>query len=226
MAPYIVSDARQDILERIRHALADVPASECPEDVPVPREYRRQPVELEPLGVLIELFVQRLRDYGAEVVQCGPAEVTARVGAACERHGLTQLAIPSELPSGWLPAGIEIIPDTGLRPQELDQIGAALTGCTIAVVETGTLVLDGGPRCGRRALTLVPDHHICVVEIEQLVLLVPQALAAITPAAVEQRQPITLISGPSASSDIELSRVEGVHGPRDLIVVIIVQQPG
>ena len=113
-----------------------------------------------------------------------------------------------------------MIEDAGLGATELDAIDGAVTGCAVAIAETGTVVLDGTGACGRRLLTLVPDHHICVVTAGQIVELVPEAIAALAPAVRERRAPITLVSGPSASSDIELSRVEGVHGPRHLLVLI------
>jgi L-lactate dehydrogenase complex protein LldG len=116
---------------------------------------------------------------------------------------------------------VQIIEDHGLTVAELDGINAAVTGCAKAIAETGTLVLDGQERSGRRALTLVPDHHICVVEAGQILGLVPEAMAALGDTVRGRRAPLTLVSGPSATSDIELSRVEGVHGPRHLVVIIL-----
>jgi L-lactate dehydrogenase complex protein LldG len=110
--------------------------------------------------------------------------------------------------------------DAGLSADELDRIDGAITGCAGAIAETGTLLLDGQDASGRRLITLVPDHHICVVTVDQIVGVVPEAIAALAPAVRERRAPITLVSGPSASSDIELTRVEGVHGPRHLVVLI------
>jgi L-lactate dehydrogenase complex protein LldG len=114
-----------------------------------------------------------------------------------------------------------MVPDSAdIPPARLDAYDAALTGCALAIAETGTVVLDGGPASGRRALTLVPDHHLCVVRSDQIVATVPDAIAALAPAAREGR-PITFVSGPSATSDIELERVEGVHGPRKLDVFVV-----
>ena len=124
--------------------------------------------------------------------------------------------MPPGLPAEWRPAGA--VEDHGLSPQELDALDGVLTGCTVAIAETGTFVLAGGPREGRRALTLVPDLHVCVVLAEQVVETVPQAFDALRDVA---RRPLTFVSGPSATSDIELQRVEGVHGPRNLVVLIV-----
>jgi L-lactate dehydrogenase complex protein LldG len=142
------------------------------------------------------------------------------VSAACAEMGLGRVVVPPGLPEAWRPRGVELLEDEGLSATELDAVDGAVTGCSVAIAETGTLVLDGSPICGRRVLTLVPDHHICVVLAGQIVQIVPEAIAAVAPAVRERRRPITLVSGPSASSDIELTRVEGVHGPRHLRVLI------
>jgi L-lactate dehydrogenase complex protein LldG len=214
-----VSSAREEVLARIRAALADVPAAERPQDVAVARDYRRA-------GMLrgedlIELFEQRLGDYGADVRRVGAADVTQAVSDQCRGWGLVRVVVAPGAPRAWWPSGVETIRDIGLDAHALDAIDGAVTGCAVAIAETGTLVLDAGERSGRRIITLVPDHHICIVERDQVVELVPEAIAALAPAAVQRRAPITFVSGPSASSDIELSRVEGVHGPRNLLVLIV-----
>ena len=214
-----MSDARGEILARVRAALADVPAGELPDDVPVARAYRRRDEAAMP--EVLERFEDRVRDYRAGVSRCGPGEVAARVLAACRGWGAERMAVPSALPAQWRPDGIELVEDRGLSADELDRLDGAITGCAVAIAQTGTLVLDGHGACGRRVLTLVPDHHICVVGEDQIVDLVPEAIAAVSPAVVQQRLPITLISGGSATSDIELHRVEGVHGPRNLLVLIV-----
>jgi L-lactate dehydrogenase complex protein LldG len=147
--------------------------------------------------------------------------VASAVTAACQAWGLSRLAVAPELPAAWRPEGLELVEDHGLSNAELDRLDGALTGCAAAIAETGTLVLDGRGACGRRALSLVVDHHICVVRAEQIHGGVPQALAAVAEAVSAHRAPITLISGPSATSDIELERVEGVHGPRHLLVLVV-----
>ena len=128
--------------------------------------------------------------------------------------------MPPGLPAAWRPAGAELVEDAGLTAHELDALDGVVTGCTLAIAETGTLVLAAGPAEGRRALTLVPDLHVCVVDARQVVADVPAAIAQVAPLVREERRPLTLISGPSATSDIELQRVEGVHGPRQLVVLV------
>jgi L-lactate dehydrogenase complex protein LldG len=130
-----------------------------------------------------------------------------------------RVAVAPDLPADLRPAGVELVEDDGLAATELDALDAALTTCAAACAETGTIALDGGPGQGRRALTLVPDVHVCVVRADQIVETVPELIAALAGAAREGR-PIVLVSGPSATSDIELNRVEGVHGPRTLVVLI------
>jgi L-lactate dehydrogenase complex protein LldG len=121
----------------------------------------------------------------------------------------------------WRPEEVDTVEDENLDAHELDALDGVVTGCTVAIAETGTIVLTGGPSEGRRALSLVPDLHVCVVESAQIVELVPEAMAVLEELVVRERRPLTLVSGPSATSDIELSRVEGVHGPRTLVVLIV-----
>lgn len=213
-----MSGARDEILSRIRAALDDVPAPETATDVAVARDYRQAGERSR--EQLVEHLAERIADYAAEVRRVTAAELGDAVTAACAERGLRRIAIPPGLPAGWRPRDVEVIEDVELSAAELDRVDGAVTGCAAAIAETGTLVLDASPICGRRALTLVPDHHICIVLAGQVVELVPEAIAAVAPAVRDGRRPITLVSGPSASSDIELSRVEGVHGPRDLLVLI------
>jgi L-lactate dehydrogenase complex protein LldG len=213
-----VSSAREEILGRIRGALRDVPGPERPDDVVVTREYRTR-AEVDP-GFRLERFAERISDYRAEFRRVAPAEIPAALTDACSEMGLGRVVVPSELPTEWRPHGVEVIEDHGLSARELDAIDGAITGCAVAIAETGTLVLDGQGVCGRRIVTLVPDHHICVVRPEQVVSLVPEAVASLQASVAERGAPVTLISGPSASSDIELRRVEGVHGPRHLLVFL------
>ncbi len=213
-----MTSAREDILGRIRAGLADVPAGERPQDVAVARDYRRRG---ELTGdALVERFTDRVRDYDAEVRRVAPRDVADAVTTACADMGVQRVVVPSGLPVAWRPSGIDVIADEALTAHQLDEIDGAVTGCAAAVAETGTIVLDGQAWSGRRLITLVPDHHVCVVPADRICHIVPEAIAALAGSVREARAPVTLVSGPSASSDIELSRVEGVHGPRHLTVVI------
>lgn len=218
MAGTLVSGARENILARVRAALRDVPGAERPEDVAVAREYRRQSTARAPQ--LVARLEGRLRDYHASVSRVAPDAVGEAVTAAARRLELRRVVVPPELPAPWRPSSIEVIEDRGLDAQALDGIDGAVTGCAAAIAETGTLILDGQGVCGRRLITLVPDHHICVVRAEQVLGLVPEAIERVRPNGQAHPRPVTLVSGPSASSDIELNRVEGVHGPRHLLVLI------
>jgi L-lactate dehydrogenase complex protein LldF len=211
--PGETGDARAAILGRIRSALADGPAA-----VEVPRDYRRRS-ERERSDV-IETFAERAGEYRATVRRAASADLTRALAELCGAAGARRLAVPPDLPPTWRPDGIELTPDTGLSPNDLDTLDGALTGCALAIAETGALVLDGGPGQGRRALTLVPDYHLCIVREDAIVDLVPEAVERLAPAIAEGR-PLTFIAGPSATSDIELNRVEGVHGPRTLHIVVV-----
>jgi L-lactate dehydrogenase complex protein LldG len=215
-----MSAAREEILTRVRAALRDVPAAEHSDDVTVARAYRRHG-ERSP-DQLLACLTDRLLDYHAAVRRVDAGGVGAAVAQACHELGLERVAIPPGLPRSWRPDGVRVIEDRGLSAHELDALDGAVTGCAAAIAETGTLVLDGQELSGRRVLTLVPNHHICIVHTDQVVDQVPEAVAGLAPAVREQGVPVTLVSGPSASSDIELQRIEGVHGPRHLLVLLIV----
>jgi L-lactate dehydrogenase complex protein LldG len=212
------ADARREILGRIRAALTDVLASERAGDVPVTRDYRR--ADDRPRDELVTLFGERVSDYRAVVQRVAAAALGDAITRACAGQALRTVVVPVGLPDAWLPAGVRLVHDEGLNAAELDRVDGAITGCAAAIAETGTIVLDGGALSGCRALTLVPDHHICVVRVEQIHGQIAEAFAAVAAAVIEQHAPITLVSGPSATSDIELERVEGVHGPRHLTVLI------
>ncbi|MEV6942536.1 lactate utilization protein C [Streptomyces sp. NPDC051172] len=214
--------SRERILGRVRRALADVPQDDTPYEQAVSREYLREHGER---GVeqTVDLLAENLADYRAIVHRCTAAELAAVIGRLLAERGSKTVLVPSGLDAEWL-AGTdaERVPDHAeSTPHELDQVESVVTGCALAIAETGTIVLDGGPDQGRRRITLVPDHHICVVRVpEQVVSSVPQALERLDPG-----RPLTWISGPSATSDIELDRVEGVHGPRTLEVVLVSGRP-
>jgi L-lactate dehydrogenase complex protein LldG len=207
------ADARAAILGRVRAALADVTSGGR---APVARAYERERED----PFVLDRFAERLTDYRARVERVSAEGVGELVGTVVAELGLKKLAIAAGVPAEWLPDAVEHVDERSVTDGGLDTIDGVLTGCAVAIAETGTIILDGGRLCGRRAITLVPDHHICVVDADQVVALVPQAFARLGPAVRERRAPVTLISGPSATSDIELQRVEGVHGPRHLVVVL------
>lgn len=203
--------SRDLILARIRRAVRDTPPSTADD---IPRAYRRE-VNTTP-AELVDLFAERAGDYRATVRVVTEAETPAAIEETLARRGVTRLVVPEGLPAEWTP-GVEILrDDPPLTPADLDAADGVLTGCAVAIAQTGTIVLDAGPGQGRRALTLVPDYHLCVVRAAQIVAIVPQALPRLDPA-----RPLTWISGPSATSDIELNRVEGVHGPRTLDILVV-----
>jgi L-lactate dehydrogenase complex protein LldG len=204
--------ARDEVLARIRTALgADRPAP-----AEFPRDYRT--TDDRPAAELLDVLVDRLEDSRATVLRCAPTEIAATVAAALD-SGLgagwaaDDVVVAPGLPGEWRPDGVR--EDDGGPPVALADAAAAVTGVAVAIAETGTLVLDGSPLSGRRALSLLPDCLVCVVEAAQVVGGVPEGLAGLDPVAA-----LTMISGPSATSDIELERVEGVHGPRTLVVVL------
>jgi L-lactate dehydrogenase complex protein LldG len=206
--------ARDDVLTRIRTAVAgQSPSGE------IPRAYRLISNRLPGSEPVIERFIDRLVDYKATVHR---TDLTGLAGtlAAVLASGAS-VVLPAGAPTGWRDAFTAQVvhvdgQPTPLTAGELDGIAAVVTGCRVAIAETGTIVLDAGPDQGRRVLTLVPDHHVVVVHTEQVVMSVPESLTRLDPT-----RPLTFISGPSATSDIEFKRVEGVHGPRMLDVIVV-----
>jgi L-lactate dehydrogenase complex protein LldG len=214
-----VNTSREEILRRIRSALGDVPASEQPDDVAVVRSYRIADPALS--AAWIDLFVERAREYGAIVRRVTAADLPQAITLVCAARGVKRLVVPADLPADWAPTGVELLREPGLSLLDLERSDGVLTACTLAIAQTGTIALDGGPIQGRRVITLLPDFHLCVIREDQVVSLVPEAVSILSAAAADPRRPITLVSGPSATSDIELSRVEGVHGPRSLEVFLV-----
>lgn len=202
-----MTDARTAVLGRIRDALAAAP----PAPVVVPRDYDRAP--LTGPGD-IERFSETVAEYRANVYRIAADEIAATVRKLVGADAA--VVIPADLPADWVHDVRTVVDEPALSIDELDSADAVLTGCAVGIAATGTIVLDAGATQGRRAITLVPDHHICVVRADQIVDTVPQGFAALS-----TDRPLTFISGPSATSDIELERVEGVHGPRTLDVLIV-----
>jgi L-lactate dehydrogenase complex protein LldG len=195
-----VSAAREEILRRVRAVKGRAPA---------PSAHAYRTTGMRDAAARDALLRERLVDYRARVERDLDSVLD-------EMSAASRVGVPPGLPAEWRPANS--VEDDGLSPQELDALGGVVTGCTVAIAETGTIVLAGGPAEGRRALTLVPDLHVCIVRADQVVETVPEAFAALRGL---ERRPLTFVSGPSATSDIELKRVEGVHGPRRLVVVIL-----
>ncbi|MFC8275862.1 lactate utilization protein C [Streptomyces sp. NPDC057271] len=213
---------RELILRRIRAALTDVPASDAPYDRAVDRNYAREHGHRD-AEETVALLAENLADYRAVVHRCRPEALPELIGRLLAERGARRVLAPAGLPRALLSRTDAAVVDerAELTPYDLDGIDSVVTGCAVAVAETGTVVLDAGPDQGRRRVTLVPDHHICVVRTpEQVVASVPPALERLDPT-----RPLTWISGPSATSDIELDRVEGVHGPRRLDVILVDEPP-
>ncbi len=204
--------ARDDVLVRIRAANA---AAGHPEPVAVPRDYHRTGALAPGSRELRELLVDRLVDYKATVLDAAADDVPAVIAQGLADAGVTgRVLVPPGLPDGWCPDGVPDEP--GFGPHDLDGFDAVVTASAATCAQTGTIALDGSADQGRRAISLVPDVHVCVVRADQVVETVPELVARLDPT-----RPTTFISGPSATSDIELERVEGVHGPRTLIVVLV-----
>ena len=212
-------NAREEVLARIATAHRVAPPPNLTyEDIT--RGYRT--TSDSSVEVLTELLIDRLVDYRALVRQSSVDDLGATIATVLEERGARTLVAPAGLDPSWttsLSANVLVdglSPDDQLSVSELDAVDSVITNCAVAIAETGTLILDGSPGQGRRVLTLIPDYHVCVVLPDQIVADVPQALARLEPT-----RPLTMISGPSATSDIELNRVEGVHGPRTLEVIIV-----
>lgn len=215
------STARDEVLRRVRAAIADVPEPDAAVDVPVTWVYGR------PLGTADVLadFVEKVEDYKAGVTRCQPGEVPAALVAALASFGVVSVVLPAGIPLEWADAveaaGLDIRrDDPPLTSQQLNGIDAVVTTAAVGMADSGTIALDHGAGQGRRALTLLPDVHICVIAADQVVSDVPEGIARLAP-ALRARRPVTWLSGGSATSDIELDRVEGVHGPRHLAVILV-----
>ena len=212
-------NAREEVLARIAAAHSAAPPPDLPyEDIV--REYRT--TSDSSAEALTELLIDRLVDYRALVRQCSGDDLAATIANALADRSVHTVVVPSGLDSSWT-AGFSgsvltdgLLADYQRTVSELDSVDGVITSCAVAIAETGTLTLDGSLGQGRRILTLIPDYHLCVVFPDEIVADVPQA-----PARLAATRPLTMISGPSATSDIELNRVEGVHGPRTLEVIIV-----
>ncbi|MEW2166548.1 LUD domain-containing protein [Streptomyces sp. NPDC007084] len=213
---------RDLILGRVRRATADVRGDDPPYEAAVDRGYLREHGE-RTAARTVDLLAENLADYRAIVHRCGADALPATLAGLLAARGSDTVVVPEGLDVSWLAESdvTRVADRITATAQELDAVSSVVTACAVAVAETGTIVLDASPDQGRRRITLIPDHHICVVRVpSQVVSSVPQALERLDPA-----RPLTWISGPSATSDIELDRVEGVHGPRTLEVVLVDDTP-
>jgi len=213
-----VSEARSAILARLQGALADVPAGEDPSSAAVERRYRRT-LEESP-DRLVDTFAERVSGYKVTVRRAPRDQAAGKVAEILQGRGFKGVILPPDFPADLEPGGLDLLRDENLSNEAVASADGVVTLCAVAIAQTGTIVLDHGAGQGRRALTLLPDYHLCLVEVERIVGLVPEAVAR-TEAAIKAGRPLTFISGPSATSDIELNRVEGVHGPRTLDVLVL-----
>ena len=212
------ASAKTEILRRIRAAVGGASNGEVAREgwSRLERGYRRAGrLEREPL---LELLEDRLRDYDAHVVRVGHADVARAVADRLSERGMKRMVVPAGLVGEWLPQGFEFVVDDGMTAAELDGVDGVMTGATVTIAETGTVVLQNVPGQGRRAATLVPDYHLCVVRAEDVVEAVPEAMDRL---AATAEIATTFVSGPSATADIEMTRIKGVHGPRHLDVILV-----
>jgi L-lactate dehydrogenase complex protein LldG len=212
------SAARAEVLRRIRAAKGGVSdgATARVEWEGLARGYRRAATRGR--EAVLELLEDRLRDYDAHVVRVGRGDVAANVAVMLQARGKRRMVVPAGLAADWLPAGFEFVVDEGMSAAELDGFEGVMTGSSVAIAETGTVVLQNVPGQGRRAATLVPDYHLCVVRVEDVVETVPEAMGRLQATA---GLATTFFSGPSATADIEMTRIKGVHGPRFLDVIVM-----
>jgi L-lactate dehydrogenase complex protein LldG len=210
-----MSSARQEILERVRDAMGGSTLAREADYAAIPREYvRHGSLDLD--GKL-ELLIDRLHDYGATVFHSRDGEISSSVAAALKARGKGSLLIPRDLPRAWLPDDFHFFRE-GPNYQEVDASEGVLTDCALAIASTGSIVLRHSAGEARRALSLIPDYHLCVVFANQVVETVPEGVEQMKTFA---NIPITTIAGPSATADIEMIRVKGVHGPRTLDVILV-----
>ena len=216
--------AHEAVLRRIRTALRDVPEDEQPQQVAVERNYVHEATA--PRDEIIEQFIERVSDYKATVRRVEEHDLPRTIAASCKEHSVQMLVVAADMPVEWLPSDITILRDAQKQPlpyEQLEQSDGVLIGCALGIAQTGTIVLDGGKLQGRRVLSLLPDYALCLIWEEQIVGIVPEAIARLNEPTDDgtHMRPLTFVSGPSATSDIELSRVEGVHGPRTLEVFVV-----
>lgn len=211
-----MSGAKEEVLRRVRAALRDVQGTREPEYRAIKREYLQN-------GDItaqerLELFTDRLHDYDAIVYPCAESQVAETIAEALVQRGKRRMVVPSGMPDDWLPPNAEWLRGNDFPFDVLDRCDGVITGCAVAIAFTGTIILEHSAENGWRAPTLIPDYHLCVVRADQVVYSLPEAMRRM---AAISTAPITTISGPSATADIEMTRIKGVHGPRFLDVVLV-----
>jgi L-lactate dehydrogenase complex protein LldG len=214
----VTNSARAEVLRRIREAKGGVASAEAvqAEWRSIERRYRREATRSR--EAILEMLVDRLQDYDARVVRAVHVDVRVAAARMLEERKAKRMVVPRGLAAEWLPGGVEFVVDDALPAAELDQVDGVMTGATLAIAETGTVVLQNVAGQGRRAVTLVPDYHLCVVRVEDVVETVPEAIGRLQATA---GLATTFVSGPSATADIEMTRIKGVHGPRFLDVILV-----
>ena len=210
-----MSSAKQEIFGKIRSANKSYSVDRSVDYASIKRTYQRQP--LYSAEGRIELFIDRLNDYGSVVHRCGQSEIAHLIGEILGQRAVRSVVVAPGLPRDWLPNRSGFIQDEDLTYQQIDSTEGVLTSCAVAIASTGTIVLAHSQAEGRRAITLIPDYHLCVVFEEQVLETVPEAIDRLR---LFGNAPLTTISGPSATSDIEMTRVKGVHGPRTLEIIL------
>lgn len=216
-----MSNSKKQMLNTIRKAISDVPDTEKPDDIEVARGYLEKGNL--PQDQIVNLFAERVGEYKATVRRVKQKDVKKVIAESCKKEYVENLVIPEAFRKELLPENVSPLYDDSNHPlshRQLDESDGVITTCAYAVAQTGTIILDAGAGQGRRALTLIPDYHLCLVREDQIVELIPEGFSAVETSVKKEGRPITFISGPSATSDIELNRVEGVHGPRRLDVLI------
>jgi L-lactate dehydrogenase complex protein LldG len=211
-----VSAARAEILAKVREAVGDHSITRESEYAAIPREYIRH--GRSDKEAILSLLTSRLHDYDAVVYHCAAHEIAHTVAAAMVARGKSSLLRPEHLPQEWLPPEHNFPPVDGLSYREIDKGEGVITGCVAAIAFTGTIILRHGAGDARRALTLIPDYHLCIVFVDQVVETVPEGFDRLKGM---ETLPLTTVAGPSATADIEMSRVKGVHGPRFLDVILV-----
>jgi L-lactate dehydrogenase complex protein LldG len=212
------NSARAEVLRRIRAAKGGAASAEAARAgwSAVERRYRREATRSREAA--LELLEDRLRDYDARVIRVGHNEVAAGAAGMLGERKVRRMVVPAGLLAEWLPVGVEFVVDEGMTAAELDRVDGVMTGATLAIAETGTVVLQKVEGQGRRVVTLVPDYHLCLVRVEDVVETVPEAMDRLQATA---GLATTFVSGPSATADIEMTRIKGVHGPRFLDVILV-----